>query len=181
MAPFTPAALAALPTTPNLAAAAFVPWADVPRPLDLYAIAAHALDEVRGSNYRIGAGARLTGLGPGEPLPYTKPSPNTTYLQSPTHTTSRSRRSCAQTPRSRDTFGAAGWGAPSSPSSMARCAAIWSPPSLCARVRYRIAADSHLSLTPHLLCEPLKPLIDVYLCRVAVLGISQNIHPCTSI
>ena len=45
MAPFTPAALAALPTTPNLAAAAFVPWADVPRPLDLYAIAAHALDE----------------------------------------------------------------------------------------------------------------------------------------
>mmetsp|Transcript_14072 Transcript_14072/g.34945 ORF Transcript_14072/g.34945 Transcript_14072/m.34945 type:complete len:256 (-) Transcript_14072:69-836(-) len=45
MAPFTPAALAALPTTPYLAAAAFVPWADVPRPLDLYAIAAHALDK----------------------------------------------------------------------------------------------------------------------------------------
>ena len=32
----------------------------VPRPLDLYAIAAHALDEVSGSNYRIGAGTRLT-------------------------------------------------------------------------------------------------------------------------
>ena len=30
MAPFAPAALAALPTTPYLAAAAFVAWVDVP-------------------------------------------------------------------------------------------------------------------------------------------------------